>query len=54
MTAVLFAMVGVTLRQQTARGRGWAWVPSPVSAGIFVLAFFGLASASSPRHRWTA
>jgi cytochrome d ubiquinol oxidase subunit II len=48
MTAVLFAMVGVTLRHQPRADEAWAWVPFAGSAGIFVLAFFGLAFSIFP------
>jgi cytochrome d ubiquinol oxidase subunit II len=48
MTAVLFTMVGVTLRHQPRADEAWAWVPFAGSAGIFVLAFFGLAFSIFP------
>jgi cytochrome d ubiquinol oxidase subunit II len=48
MTAVLFAMVGVTLRHQPRADEAWAWVPFAGSVGIFVLAFFGLAFSIFP------
>src|SRR5712664_3011451 len=48
MTAVLFAMVGVTLRHQPRADEAWAWVPFTGSVGIFVLAFFGLAFSIFP------
>ena len=48
MTAVLFAMVGVTLRHQPRADEAWAWVPFAGSAGIFALAFFGLAFSIFP------
>src|SRR5882762_5869775 len=48
MTAVLFAMVGVTLRHQPRADEAWAWVPFAGSGGIFVLAFFGLAFSIFP------
>ncbi|OLC65746.1 MAG: cytochrome BD ubiquinol oxidase subunit II [Betaproteobacteria bacterium 13_1_40CM_4_64_4] len=48
MTAVLFALVGVTLRLQPRADEAWAWVPFAGSVGIFVLAFFGLAFSIFP------
>src|SRR3981189_2825251 len=48
MTAVLFAMVGVTLRHQPRTDERWCWVPFAGAAGIFVLAFFGLAFSIFP------
>ncbi|HYR34188.1 MAG TPA: cytochrome d ubiquinol oxidase subunit II [Burkholderiales bacterium] len=48
MTAVLFAVVGVTLAHQPRGDERWCWVPFAGSAGIFVLAFFGLAFSILP------
>src|SRR5437588_1130285 len=48
MTAVLFAMVGVTLAHQPRAVEAWAWLPFAGTAGIFVLAFFGLAFSIFP------
>jgi cytochrome bd ubiquinol oxidase subunit II len=48
MTALLFALVAVTLRQQPRTDERWCWVPFAGAAGIFVLAFFGLAFSILP------
>ena len=48
MTAVLFALVAVTLGHQPRTDEGWCWVPFAGAAGIFVLAFFGLAFSIFP------
>jgi cytochrome d ubiquinol oxidase subunit II len=48
MTAVLFALVSVTLRHQPRTDERWSWVPFAGAAGIFVLAFFGLAFSLLP------
>ncbi len=48
MTAVLFAVIGVTLAHQPRTDERWCWVPFAGAAGIFVLAFFGLAFSILP------
>ena len=48
MTALLFALVAVTLRHQPRTDERWCWVPFAGAAGIFVLAFFGLAFSILP------
>src|SRR5882762_4649020 len=48
MSAVLFAMVGVTLAHQPRADEAWAWLPFAGSVGIFLLAFFGLAFSIFP------
>ena len=48
MTALLFALVGVILGHQPRADERWCWVPFAGAAGIFVLAFFGLAFSIFP------
>jgi cytochrome d ubiquinol oxidase subunit II len=48
MTALLFAVVGVTLAHRPHSDERWSWVPFAGTAGIFVLAFFGLAFSIFP------
>jgi len=48
MSAVLFALVGVTLGHQPRPDEHWCWLPFAGTVGIFVLAFFGLAFSILP------
>jgi cytochrome d ubiquinol oxidase subunit II len=48
MTALLFALVAITLRNQPRTDEHWSWVPFAGAVGIFVLAFFGLAFSIFP------
>jgi len=48
MTAVLFAMVGLTLRQQPRADEAWAWFPSPGRQASSFWRSFGLAFSIFP------